>query len=202
VRSAGAASLLDPVERRAAVTSGDGFYPAVLGRRQRLVTGVVGIGLGFGVPFVLSVVLVATSGDPSFLILPLPFLGALWLAQGLAPVGYALEDEGVRIERRWNRRLVPYDQIQRVDRAPRRIGGLGGVGWNALFGAHGVRWNPWSGWHYLAITNTEALVALVTPRGLAVLSPDRPDAFVAALEEILAARARAARPATREDSDR
>lgn len=168
------------------MTLTDGFFPAVLGRRQRLVTGIVGIGLGFGVPFVLSVVLVATSGDPSLLILPLPFLGALWLAQGLAPVGYTLEDAGIRIERRWNRRLVPYEQIEGVDRSPRRIGGLGGVGWNALFGAHGVRWNPWTGWHYLAVTNTEALVTIITRRGLVVLSPDRPDEFVIALEGALA----------------
>jgi hypothetical protein len=176
------------------VNSPEAFFPATLGRRQRLVTGIVGIGLGFGAPFLLSVALVATSGDPSLLILPLPFLGALWLAQGFATAGYTLEDEGVRIERRWARRLVPYGEIRRVDREPRRIGGLGGVGWNALFGAHGARWNPWSGWHYLAIANTDALVCLHTSRGLVVLSPDRPEAFVAALERIRAARARAGRP--------
>ena len=175
----------------------DAFFPAVLGRRQRLIAGLAGIGLGFGVPFVLSVVLVATSGDPSLLILPLPFLGALWLAQGFAPGGYTLEAAGVRIERRWHRRLIPYDQIERVDRrSPRPVGGLGSVGWNSLFGAHGVRWNPWIGWHYLAITNTSALVALSTRRGLVVLSPERPDEFVAALEGALARRA-AARGAPR-----
>jgi hypothetical protein len=164
------------------VTPAGRFYPAALGRRQRLTAGIGGIGLGFGVPFLLSVALVATSGDASLLILPLPFLGALWVAQGFSPAGYALEDEGVRIERRFGRRLIPYGQIERADRAPRRIGGLGAVGWNALFGAQGLRWNPWSGWHYLAITNTETLVALHTRRGLVVLSPDRPDAFLAALE--------------------
>ncbi len=44
---------------------------AVLGTRQRWISGLGGIGLGFGVPFVLSVLLVATSGDLLFLILPL-----------------------------------------------------------------------------------------------------------------------------------
>ena len=164
------------------------YFPAVMGARQRWITGVLGIGLGFGGPFLLSVVLIATSGDPSFLILPLPFLGALWLAQGLAAAGYTLEEQGIRIERRWNPWLIPYDQIEAADRAPRRIGGLGGVGCNALFGARGARWNPWTGWHYLAIANTEALVGVTTRRGLVVLSPDRPDEFMTALAKARASR--------------
>ncbi len=201
MRSAGVASHLDPFERPT-VTSKERFFPAVLGRRQRLVTGILGIGLGFGGSFVLSVLLVATSGDPSFLMLPLPFLGALWLAQGYAPVGYTLEDEGLRIERRFHPRRIPYAQIRGVDRASRLIGGFGAIGWNALFGAHGVRWNPWSGWHYLAIANTESVVTLHLRHGLAMLSPERPEAFVAALADILATRARAAAAAEREAAER
>jgi len=97
-------------------------FPATLGRRQRLVAGVLGIGLGFGGPFLGSVGLVAATGDPTALILPLPFLGALWAIQGLAPSGYTLEDRGVRLERRWLRRLIPYDRITGCDRKPRPIG--------------------------------------------------------------------------------
>jgi Bacterial PH domain len=157
------------------------YFPATLGRKQRLVAGVLGIGLGFGVPFLLSVAMVATSGEMSLLILPLPFLGALWVIQGLAPSGYTLEEDGVRLERRWARRLIPYDRIVRSDREPRPIGGLLAAGVNGLFGSHGPRWNPRTGWHYLAITNTTDLVFLQTPGGLVVLSPSRPDEFLAAL---------------------
>ena len=82
-------------------------FHATLGSRQRIITGVFGIGLGFGAPFLLSVVLVATSGDPSLLILPLPFLGGLWVIQGLAPSGFTLEEGGLRLERRWLPRLIP-----------------------------------------------------------------------------------------------
>ena len=102
---------------------GDRHFAASLGVRQRLIAGVVGIGLGFGAPFILSVVLVATSGDASLLILPLPFLGALWAIQGLAPSGYTLEAGGVRLERRWMSRLLPYAAIRAVDRQPRRSAG-------------------------------------------------------------------------------
>jgi len=157
------------------------FFPAVLGARQRWIAGGLGLGLGFGGPFLLSVLLVATSGDPSLLILPLPFLGGLWFAQGVAPAGYSLEAAGVRLERRWFRRLLPYGAILRADRRPRAIGGLGGIGLNALFGAHGWRWNPRTGWHYLAISNTHDLVYLETLRGLVVVSPTDPDEFVAQL---------------------
>ena len=160
----------------------DASFEAVLGRRQRIVTGIVGIGLGFGVPFLLSVVLVASSGDPSLLILPLPFLGALWAIQGLSPSGFTLEDRGVRLQRRWLSRLIPYRSILDCDRRKRPIGGLLALGLNGLFGSHGCRFHPRTGWHYLAITNTSDLVYLTTRNGLVVLSPSEPDQFVAQLQ--------------------
>ena len=162
-------------------------FPASLGRKQRLVAGVLGIGLGFGLPFLLSVAMVAASGELSLLILPLPFLGALWTIQGLAPSGYTLEDRGVRIERRWLRRLIAYDRILGCDRQRRPIGGLLAAGVNNLFGSHGPRWNARLGWHYLAITNTDDLVFLDTRGGFVVLSPSDPDAFVSALRARIAA---------------
>jgi hypothetical protein len=164
------------------------FFPAVLGSRQRIVTGVFGIGLGFGVPFLLSVVLVASSGDPSLLILPLPFLGGLWVIQGLSPSGFTLEEHGVRLERRWLSRLVPYASILDCDREARAIGGLLALGLNGLFGSHGWRWNPRTGWHYLAITNTHDLVFLTTTTGLVVISPSEPSQFVTRLRARLPAR--------------
>ena len=125
--------------------------------------------------------MVATSGDPSLLILPLPFLLGLWVVQGLAPAGFTLETDGVRIERRWLSRLVPYALIHGVDREPRAVGGVGAIGLNVLFGSQGPRWNRRTGWHYLAITNTADLVYLHTAGGLVVLSPSRPDEFVVRL---------------------
>ena len=170
--------------------SEDAHFASPLGTRQRLIAGILGIGVGFGGPFLLSVALVATSGDPSFLILPLPFLGGLWMIQGLAPSGVRLEADGVRLERRWLGRLVPYRVITHGHREPRRIGGLGAVGLNGLFGSYGWRWSPWTGWHYLAITNTRDLVYLETAGGVIVVSPSEPDRFVAQLQVRLA-RARA-----------
>jgi hypothetical protein len=146
----------------------------------------VGIGFGFGGPFLLSVAMVATSGDPSLLILPLPFLCGLWIIQGLAPAGYTLEPDGIRIERRWLSRVIPYGLIARVDREPRAIGGFGAVGLNGLFGSQGLRWNRRTGWHYLAITNTTDLVHVHTRGGLVVLSPSRPDEFTASVARRIA----------------
>jgi len=161
-------------------------YAAVLGTRQRLVAGILGIGVGIGVPFALSVVFLAQTGDPEFLIFPLPFLGAIWFAQGLAPAGYTLGDDALVIERRWMPRAIPYGAIRGVDRRPRPIGGALSLGFNSLFGSHGTRWNRRTGFHYLAIANTRDLVYLETPRGLVVLSPDQPDAFVAELHRRVA----------------
>ena len=162
-------------------TRTDESFSASLGTRQRVIAGVFGIGLGVLVPFLLSVALVAATGDLLLTIFPLPFLGAVWAIQGLSPAGYTLEARGVRLERRWLPRRLPYSTIQAVDRTPRPIGGLLALGLNALFGSHGLRWNPRTGLHYLAITNTRDLVYLHTRRGLVVISPGRPDDFVAAL---------------------
>jgi hypothetical protein len=148
-----------------------------------VLAGVLGLGLGVAVPFMVSVALVASTSDPVFVIFPLPFLGLVWLVQGLAITGYTLDDDGVVLERRWGARRLGLDGIDGVDRQPRRIGGLGALGLNGLFGAHGLRWNPWTGLHYLAIANTRDLVYLQTRRGLVVLSPARADEFVAEVGE-------------------
>jgi PH (Pleckstrin Homology) domain-containing protein len=139
------------------------------------------------VPFALSVFLVATTSDPLFVIFPLPFLGLMWVLQGLAPAGYTLEARGIRLERRWLSRRLPYSAIRSVDRTTRPIGGLLALGLNGLFGSHGLRWNPRSGLHYLAITNTSDLVYLETSRGLVVISPTKPDDLVTALRARLPA---------------
>lgn len=173
--------MAGPSPRPLHVREGELSFPAVLGTRQRIIAGVLGIGLGFGAPFLLSVVLVATSGDPSLLMLPLPFLGALWVIQGLAPSGFTLEPAGVRLERRWLVRRLPYASILGCDREPRCLGGAFALGLNGLFGSRGWRWNPRTGWHYLAITNTRDLVWLRTSGGLVVISPSRPDEFVTRL---------------------
>lgn len=164
----------------------DAFYPAVLGGRQRLVAGVLGLGLGVGVPLAVSVALVASTGDLAFVMFPLPFLGAVWALQALAPAGYTLEPRALRLDRRWLPRRIPYAAIRGADRRPRPIGGLGALGLNALFGSHGLRWRPGTGLHYLAITNTRDLVYVDAGRMLLVLSPSQPDEFVAELGARLA----------------
>jgi hypothetical protein len=82
--------------------------------------------------------------------------------------------------------MIPYGAIEQCDRRPRRIGGLGNVGLNAMFGSHGWRWNPRTGWHYLSITNTTDLVYLETRAGLVVISPSDPDRFARELRTRLA----------------
>ena len=151
-----------------------------------MIAGVVALGLAIGVPIVTSAWLVAVTADPVFVIFPLPFIGAVWLIQGMATTGYRFEDRGVRIERRWLSRRLPYTAIRDVDRVQRPIGGLLALGLNGLFGAWGLRWNRRTGLHYLAIANTHDLVYVHTVRGLLVLSPERPDEFVAQIRRRLA----------------
>jgi hypothetical protein len=136
----------------------------------------------------LGVVLMLKSGDPSWLLIGLPFTLALFVIARLAPAAYALASDGVHIERRAGPRVIPYRTIRGVDRLPRRVSGLSVTASKGIFGRFGRFWNMELGFYRLFLTNTDAVVWLDTTDGLIGLSPDRPDEFVERLQARLAAR--------------
>jgi PH (Pleckstrin Homology) domain-containing protein len=133
---------------------------------------------------VLGIVFTAESGDPRWLFASLPFALVLFVVGRLAPAGYRLAPDGVRVDRRAGPIVIPYRTIRSVDREPRRLGGVMLLGSRGVFGRFGRFWSPSLGVYRLYLTNREQVVWLTTERGLVGLSPDRPAEFV----ERLAAR--------------
>ncbi len=106
--------------------------------------------------------------------------GSSWL---LAPTGYELRPAALTVLRRLLPVSVPLEQIRAVDRLADgalawafRVWGNGG-----MFGWYGRFWNRSLGPFRLYATRRTNLVRIDTDRELFVLSPDDPDAFVAAV---------------------
>ena len=133
----------------------------------------------FGV-VVLSVAGIAgtvKTGDARWLFLSLPFMLMIYVMGRLAPTGYRLAPDGVRVERRARSTVIPYRRIRSVDREPRSVAGLSMFGSQGVFGRFGTFWNMRLGFYRLYVTNRDAVVWLATDDGWVGLSPDRPDEF-------------------------
>ena len=123
--------------------------------------------------------------DFRWLLLTLPFLIMLLIASRYAPSGYRLGADGVYIERKVGAKVVRYRDIRSVDREQRSLKGLTFGGSNGLFGRFGRFWNPRLGVYRLFLSNTSSVVWLATSEGWVAVSPDRPDEFVAGVQDRL-----------------
>jgi len=141
--------------------------------------------LGIVGTFILGVGLMATSGDPRWLFLSLPFTALLVAVGRYAPTGYRLAADGVHVERRAGARVIPYRTIRAVDREPRPLHGFTVLACRGVFGRFGRFWNARLGLYRLDVTDARSVVWLTTDRGLVGLSPARPDEFVEALRRRL-----------------
>jgi Bacterial PH domain len=138
------------------------------------------------VPSVVGVVYAANRGDVRWLFLSLPVMLMIFVLGCLAPTGYRLAPEGVRVERRARSTVIPYRRIRGVDRQPRPVNGISMFGAHGVFGRFGRFWNPRLGFYRLYVSDRAAVVWLATDDGWLGLSPDRPDEFVKRLRDRLA----------------
>ena len=134
-------------------------------------------------------------GDPAAAALAALFaLGLILvavLARALAPTGFAVEGNAVKVLRRVRPVSIPLARLRAAGpiRQPLaraiRLGGSGG-----LFGWYGRYWSRALGEFRLYATRTRDLVQLDTPEGRWILSPEPADRF---LDEVLARAPEAAR---------
>lgn len=137
----------------------------------------------------LGVVFTIQTADLRWLFLSLPFTLMLVVMGRFAPIGYRLAPDGLRVVRRGvPDKVIRYDRIRGVDRAPRALSGLTLTGSKGVFGRFGTFWSPRLGVYRLYMANTDNVIWLDTSDGLVGLSPDAPDEFVARLQERLARR--------------
>jgi hypothetical protein len=142
------------------------------------------LGVGAGVPWF---VWRAAEGDPSALpgvLLPLLAVAVILpLTWALAPRALTLGGGVLRVERPFGPLEIPLAGIRAVGRLPRealrglvRTWGSGGA-----FGWYGRHWSRRLGAVRLHATRRDGYVVVDTDEGRHVVTPDDPDAFVAAL---------------------
>ena len=156
------------------------YFPATLGVRERWST-IVAVVLGVVVLFVVGIGWAVKTGDARWMFLSLPFMLMIYVMGRLAPTGYRLGPDGVRVERRARSTVIPYHRIRGIDREPRSVAGLSMFGSQGVFGRFGTFWNMRLGFYRLYVTDRDAVVWLATDDGWVGLSPDRPDEFVTRL---------------------
>jgi hypothetical protein len=157
------------------------YFPATLGVRERWST-ISAVVFSVIVLSVAGIAGVMETGDVRWMFLSLPFMLIIFVLGRLAPRGYRLAPDGIRIERRVGSAVIPYRRIRDVDRQPRPLVGLSIFATRGVFGRFGTFWNPRLGFYRLYVTDRDAVVWLATDRGWVGLSPDRPDEFVRRLE--------------------
>lgn len=103
------------------------------------------------------------------------------LAWGFAPRGYALSADGLL---RIRRKLFGSKdfRITRAEPMPELFGfgGIRLVGSGGAFGWYGLFWRKGTGRYRAYVTDRGRLIACTGPTGLVVISPDDPEAFLAA----------------------
>lgn len=116
-------------------------------------------------------------------LVPLVLLAVLGVCWGLAPRGFAIEGEALLLLRRLGPVRIPLSRITGAGLLPSlpRPGTLRIAGTSGLFGYFGRYWSPGLGRFRLHATRRAGLVLVDTADGRWVLSPDAPEAFLAAL---------------------
>mgnify|MGYP003700929803 FL=1 len=160
----------------------------MLSPRARLLTYGVGLGVGLGVPLALAIGFTAGFGDPAFLLLPLPFAGALLLAWLFRTTGYRVGPDAVMILSPVREVSVKISALDSVSfpssKPPGNVFGLWRV--EGLWGARGTYWNRSWGKFRVYVTDDRNRVELrLAKGGRVLLSPDRPEDFVRELSSFL-----------------
>ncbi len=158
-------------------------FGATWDRSLRLTTWLVGLFLAALACGLLALSAVVPAALPAALLtsaVTAAVVGITWL---LAPTGYELRPRELVVLRRVRPVSVPLEQIRGVDRladgAAHRALQVWGSG--GTFGWIGEFWNRRLGLFRIYATRRKDLVRIDTERALFVLSPDDPDAFVAAV---------------------
>jgi hypothetical protein len=164
------------------------FYSATLSPKARLLTYGVGLGVGLGVPLALAIGFTLGFGDPAFLLLPLPFAGALLLAWLFRTTGYRVGPDAVAILSPVSAVPVKLSALDSVrfpaSSPPGNVFGLWRV--EGIWGTRGSYWNRSWGKFRVYVTDDSKRVELRLAEGGRILvSPDRPEDFAREVSSLL-----------------
>ncbi len=164
----------------------ENVFSASLGPRERLLTYAVGYGVGIGVPLILGVSFAVGFSQPFLLLFPVPFMLAFGAPYFFRPTGYVVTPSEIAVIRAIGRKRIPLkalrDVVSPATRPPGFSIGLARV--DGLHGTFGTYWNKTWGHYQVFVTNHLNNVELRLEDGSrAILSPDDPSAFVAAVRK-------------------
>lgn len=158
-------------------------YSAALGSRERLVTYLVGFGVGIGLPILMAVIFFLAFNEPLLLLLPLPFVLVVLLAWLMRPVAFSFSPDHRKlyIHRRIGLREFPLSGLTAVHYPANPVprGTIGLLASQGYYGLFGVFWNRTWGIFHAYLTNNSRGIELVWKDGRRVLlSPVDPAGFV------------------------
>ena len=90
------------------------IFPATLAHQEKLITYLVGFGVGIGVPTILGVSFALGFQEPWLLLFPLPFLLAFGAPYFFRPLGFAVASEGITILRPFGSRRIQLETLQEI----------------------------------------------------------------------------------------
>lgn len=110
-----------------------------------------------------------------------------WLARGLAPRGYAVNDVELVIDRKLRPITLPLREIAGVSLLPDGAlrGSLRLMGTSGFYGYYGLFWKRGVGRYRAYQTRLTAVVGVRTAAGLYTLTPDDPEDFIRTLNSLL-----------------
>jgi hypothetical protein len=165
-------------------------FPATLARKEKLITYLVGFGVGMGVPTGLGLSFALGFQEPWLLLFPLPFVLAFGAPYLFRPLGFVVTNDAIIILRPLGSRRIQLDKLREIrvpaTHPPGRTIGLIQV--QGLYGTFGSFWNRHWGKFFVYVTNQVNTVELgLTNGSRIIISPDDPQAFVQAVQNVSAA---------------
>ncbi|PIE28431.1 hypothetical protein CSA57_14040 [candidate division KSB3 bacterium] len=144
-------------------------FSATLGSTERIISYVVAIGVGIGLPLFLGTLFYFIFATPLSLLLAIPFFISILIAYLYAPKEYLIANEKMHIYRKIGQTTgLPIDQIEKIHfpatTPPGFTAGLLSVA--GVFGTFGISWNKSWGVYKEYVTNHVNRVELITKIGL------------------------------------
>lgn len=169
------------------MNSAQKVFPASLARKEKVITYLVGLGVGIGVPTVLGISFAFGFREPWLLLFPLPFILAFCSPYFFRPLGFAVANDVITILRPLAPKQIPLETLREIRVPATHPPGvtIGLLRVQGLYGTFGSFWNKHWGKFYMYVTNQTNTVELGLINGSRIIiSPDDPPAFVQAVQNV------------------
>jgi len=157
------------------------YFKATMETKIKLMTYLIGYGIGLGIPLVLSVSFFASGKLPLGLVPAGIVLLVFFITYLYRPLGYEVDGKGISVVRPIGKKFFPRVSIASVT-GNTDILSLPSIGlWRSggFYGIYGIFWTRKYGRFLMYVTNCKNIIEIALKDGLRVyLSPDAKQAFL------------------------